>query len=170
MSVKKITQSDPTITSADIQIAYEHLYRFLMDFLWEFTVVQSMANLEIAIFKRFPDKEEMQDCLRDLKRNISYTYTELSQDDNTEFEEAVDDLENAIEEYDEEKTGCELYAVEEVVDVPKPVSSSDAINVTEGKKKFKFGSIKKLTKEEKELQEEAARTLSNPFEKEEPEE
>ena len=164
MSVKKITSADETITSSDIQIAYEHLYKFLMNFLWEFQVVQAIANLEIAIFKRFPEKEEMQRCLHDLNIEISHTYNELAEDEDAEFKEAVEDLENCIESFDEETAGCELYAVEEVVDVPKPVSSSEDIDMPNGKQKFKVGNIKKTTKEERELQEEAANTLENPFE------
>lgn len=154
--------SKTVITSADIQIKYEHLYKFLMDFLWEFTVVQKLANLEIAIFRRFPDKDEMLEKLRDLQRCICYTYNELDADDDKEFKAAVEDLESAIEDY--EDPGCELYAVEELVDVPTGVKSSDEIGVPEGKRKFKVGNIKKTTKEERELQEEAAKTLSNPFE------
>ena len=158
------------ITSADIQVAYEHLYSFLMDYLWEFPVVQALANLELAVFKRFPEQEEMLKTLEALKREISYTYNELKEDDQPEFDDAVTDLEELITDYDEENTGCELYAVEEVVAVPKPVSSSEDINIPEGKRKFKIGNIKKVTKEERELQEEAARTLENPFENNEPEE
>ena len=170
MSVEKIISPDELVTSADIQIKYEHLYKFLMDFLWEFQVVQAIANLEIAIFKRFPDKEEMERCLRDLKREISYTYNELDEDDDVEFKEAVEDLEGAIEDFDEETAGCELYCVEEVVDTPDDIKASEEGNPNIESRKFKFGKIKKTTKEERELQEEAANTLSNPFEEESSEE
>ena len=161
MSVKRVGSStDTVITSSDIQVKYEQLYKFLMEFLWEFKVVQDIANLELAIFKRFPDKEEMEKCLRNLKLNISYTYNELSEDDEKEFKEAVEDLEDAIENY--EDPGCELYAVEEVVENPEDIKA--AAEMESGKRKFKFGEIKKLTAEERRLQEEAANTLSNPFE------
>ena len=167
MSVKKITPSDPMITSSDIQAKYEKLYTFLMQFLWEFEVVQKLANLEIAIFKRFPDQEEMLKCLHELNLSISYTYTEMAKDDDVEFQKAFDNLADAIENFDQETAGCELYSVEEVVDTPTDIAASEDMNAPDSKKKFKFGSIKKLTKEERELQEEAARTLSNPFENEE---
>jgi hypothetical protein len=157
-------------TSADIQVKYEHLYKFLMNFLWEFPVVQSIAKLEMAIFKKFPDKDEMLTCLYNLKKDISYTYNELDQDDDPEFKKAMEDLENTIEDYDEENTGCELYAVNEVLEDPRDISASDDMTLPNGKKKFKIGNIKKVTKEERELQEEAARTLQNPFENEEGEE
>ena len=157
--------SKEVITSSDLQVKYEQLYQFLMGFLWEFQTVQAIANLEIAIFKRFPDKEEMQKRLRELKQFIMYTYNELSKDDETEFKETVEDLEQAIEDYD--NTGLELYGVEEVIDDPDDVAASEDIDspdYEEGKKKFKFGDIKHTTAEEKALQEEAANTLSNPFE------
>ena len=164
MSVKKITSSDELVTSADIQVKYEHLYKFLMDFLWEFRVVQTLANLEIAIFKRFPDKDEMLKYLLELKKDIANTYNELAEDDETEFKDAVEELEDAINAYDAEKAGCELYAVEEVLPNPEEILGADDMDASEDRRKFKFGNIKKTTKEERELQEEAARTLQNPFE------
>lgn len=165
MAVTKVHASKTVITSSDIQVRYEQLYQFLMDFLWEFRVVQAIANLEISIFKRFPDKDEMQRCLRALKIEISHTYNEMSQDDDDEFKEAVEDLEDAIDNF--EDPGCELYCVEEVIDSPDDVSASDDMNAPKSKiedRKFKIGDIRKTTKEERELQEEAANTLSNPFE------
>ena len=83
--------SNNVITSSDIQVKYEQLYKFLMQFLWEFRVVQSIANLELAIFKRFPDKDEMLNCLRQLKLEISHTYNDMAEDDEPEFRDAVDD-------------------------------------------------------------------------------
>jgi len=152
------------ITSSDLQVKYEHLYSFLMEYLWEFTTVQALADLEIAIFQRFPDKDEMLKCLKDLKTKIAATYNELAADDEEKFKKTFEDLEQAVEDYDPENTGCELYAVEEFIDNTPEVTASDDIQVSEGKQKFKFGEIRKITKEERELQEEAARTLENPFE------
>jgi len=157
--------SNQVITSSDIQVKYEQLYKFLMDFLWEFPVVQDIANLEIAIFKRFPDKDEMLRCLRNLKHNISFTYNELAEDDDAEFKDAVDDLENTINEY--EDPGCELYCVEELIDDPDDIDASEDIESPVDRRKFKFGEIRKITPEERALQDEAANTLSNPFESEE---
>lgn len=157
--------SEQVVTSSDIQVKYEQLYGFLMDFLWEFTTVQALANLEIAIFKRFPDKDEMLRCLANLKRSIIYTANELAEDDEVEFKEAIDDLEDAINNY--ENAGCELYSVEELIDDPDDVMSADDMYAPESeidKRKFKFGDIRHTTKEERELQEEAMNTLSNPFE------
>lgn len=159
--------SQPMITSSDLQVKYEKLYEFLMNYLWEFTTVQALANLEIAIFKRFPDKDEIQKYLRELEADISRTYNELAEADEIEFKETFEDLKQAVEDYDEEKTCLELYGVEEVIDDPDDVAAAEGIEVPEtgeGKKKFKFGNIRHTTKEERELQEEAMNTLQNPFE------
>lgn len=155
--------SQPVITSKDLQVKYEQLYHFLMQYLWEFKTIQEIANLEIAIFKSFPDKDEMMRCLRHLKQDIFYTYNELSENDEAEFKETVEDLEQAIENYND--AGVELYGVEEVIDDPNDIAASGDLDAPEeGKKKFKFGDIKHTTAEERALQEEAANTLSNPFE------
>ena len=161
---RTITSTTEVITSSDIQVKYEQLYQFLMDYLWEFHVVQSIANLELAIFKRFPDKDEMLRCLRELKLNISSTYNELAEDDEVDFRDAVDELEDTINAY--EDAGCELYSVEEVIDDPDDVvDASESIESPVEKRKFKFGEIRKTTPEERELQAEAMNTLSNPFER-----
>lgn len=155
--------SKQVITSSDIQVKYEQLYEFLMEYLWEFTTVQALADLEIAIFKRFPDKDEMIRCLRKLKSDISYTYDEMAEDDLDEFKAAFEDLEDAIENYEE--PGYELYGVEELIDDPDDIEATDEIESVEpGKRKFKFGEIRHTTPEERALQEEAMNTLSNPFE------
>ena len=93
-------------------------------------------------------------------------YNELAEDDKSEFKEAYEKLETAINDFDEETAGCELYSVEEVIDSPDDVvDASEDIEVSDtGKRKFEFGEIRKLSKEEKDLQEEAMRSLENPFE------
>ena len=157
--------SNKIITSSDLRVKYEALYEFLMQFLWEFEVVQDLAHLEIAIYQAFPDKDEMLRYLHELNRDISYTYNEMAEDDDEDFKKAFEDLSEAIDEYDPDNAGYELYSVEEVVDDPEDVvDASEDLDISEGKRKFKFGDITKTTKEERELLEEAARTLSNPFE------
>lgn len=158
--------SKTVITSSDIQAKYEKLYTFLMNFLWEFSTVQALADLEISIFKRFPDQEEMRRCLQKLKADIAQTYNELAKDDEEDFKDAMNSLEKAIENF--ENPGCELYSVEEFVHDTEEVEASETTEASdeesEEKRKFSFGEITHRTKEEKELQEEAANTLSNPFE------
>lgn len=159
MAIIKVSAASTPVLASDIQVKYENLYEFLMDFLWEFEVIQALADLEISIFKRFPDKEEMLHRLDELDHSIKYTYEEQAETDHPEFKEAFEALRDAIEDY--EDPGCELYSVEEFVS--DPVSAASEPSGIE-KRKFKFGDITETTKEEKELQEEAINTLNNPFE------
>ena len=154
--------SNTVITSSDLQVKYEKLYKFLMNYLWEFQTVQALANLELAIFKRFPDKDEMLRCLSELKLAISATYDELAEADEEKFKETFEALESAVEDF--EDPGCKLYQVEEVVSDPTDISAAEDVESPIERRKFRIGDIKKVTKEERELQEEAANTLSNPFE------
>ena len=115
--------SNTVITSSDLQVKYEKLYTFLMKFLWEFAVVQDLANLEISIFKRFPDKDEMLKYLKELDYDISHTYNELAEADDEEFKNAFEDLQASIEKF--ENPGCELYSVEEFIDSPDDIAASE---------------------------------------------
>ena len=41
------------ISSSDIQNAYNALYKELRKYIWDFSVVASLADLEIAVYKKF---------------------------------------------------------------------------------------------------------------------
>ena len=92
---------------------------------------------------------------REVQSKVWYAHEEVWSDVTsvlvieTEFKEAVEDLEDAITNY--EDPGCELYSVEEVIDDPKDIAASDDMTMPNGKRKFKFGEIKKTTKEEREM-------------------
>ena len=104
--------SDEQITtSVDIQNKYQKLYVFLMEYLWDYKVVEALANLEISCYKTFPDKDEMLKYLNELRKGIQATYNELSKDDEPEFEKAYTALENAINSYVPETALVELYSV-----------------------------------------------------------
>ena len=103
------------ITSQDIQNRYIDLYLFMMDYLWDLKVVKELANLEIAIYKRFPDKDEMSNCLHKLRYDIQATYNELAEDGEEDFKKYYEALHEAIEDFDA-NTGYEIYMVASVLD------------------------------------------------------
>lgn len=157
--------TDPVITSKDIQNKYQKLYQFMMEFLWDYKVVETLANLEISCYKIFPDKEEMLKYIEDLRRNVEATYSELSEDDKPQFQEIFDSLSNMITAYSPDTAGAELYSVSEPVELPRAS--------TEDKKVFKVGDIQVTHKSENdeveendEVIEEEPDRLSNPFEEE----
>ena len=103
------------ITSQHIQNRYIDLYLFMMDYLWDLKVVKELANLEIAIYKRFPDKDEMSNCLHKLRYDIQATYNELAEDGEEDFKKYYEALDEAIEDFDA-NTGYEIYMVASVLD------------------------------------------------------
>ena len=152
------------VTSKDIQAKYVKLYKFLMQYLWSYSTVEALANLEIECYKMFPDKELMLKYLRELKRKIESTYNELSEDDKPEFEDTFTQFEKLIEDYDPEIAEAELYSVNEPVELPESKKEDEV---------YKFGNIEKIESEEGESAEEVEEPeekedkLANPFEEEE---
>ena len=106
----KIESSKEVITSQDIQNRYIDLYLFMMNYLWDLRVVKELANLELAIYKRFPDKDEMSNCLHKLRYDIQATYNELAEDGEEDFKKYYEALDEAIEDFDA-NTGYEIYMV-----------------------------------------------------------
>lgn len=154
------------VTSSDIQAKYRKLYKFMMEYLWDFKVIESLANLEIACYKTFPDKEEMLNSLKELKVGISRTYSELSDDDKPEFEDTFNGLKTLIEKYDPETAGVDLYTVAEPVDIPQ-------VDDNPTKEVFHAGDIQHHHSDENdedaendEVIEEKPNRLANPFEEE----
>lgn len=80
-------------------------------YIWSMKIVQILANLEVAVYKAFPDVEEVQKYYDALYRDIKY---DLPKDEDTEdfykaFTEFEDTLEGADTIYDE------IYTVSEVL-------------------------------------------------------
>ena len=152
------------VTSKDIQAEYIKLYKFLMQYLWEYSTVEALANLELECYKAFPDKEAMFKYVNDLEHKINSTYNELTEDDLPEFEEAFNKFKQLIEDYDPENAEVELYAVSQPAELPISEDKEDNI--------YKFGNIEKIESEEEESAEEVEEPkederISNPFEEEE---
>lgn len=160
------------VTSKDIQTKYIKLYKFLMQYLWEYSTVEALANLELECYRMFPDKELMLKYLKELKRKIESTYNELTEDDKPEFENIFTQFEKLIEDYDPDNAETELYSVNEPIELS---SSDDKENNSDREDRiYKFGSIEKIEFDEGESAEEAENSeesveedkLANPFEEE----
>jgi hypothetical protein len=159
--------SKDNVTSLDIQNKYQKLYKFLMKFLWDYQTVEALANLEIECYKSFPDKDEMQKYLEDLKYRIKNTYNELTEDDEPEFEKTFKMLEKTIDDYDPETAQVAIYNT-------VPVENTEEIKVNKKKEVFRFGDIEKSESEETEDESEESRLeskekITNPFEEDEDE-
>jgi hypothetical protein len=161
-------QTKSIVSSVDIQNAYQKLYVYLMDYLWDYKVVEALANLEITCYKTFPDKDEMLKYLNELRKGIQATYNELSKDDEPDFEKAYTRLSNAIDNYDPESALVEIYSVTEPIEIDTEITDDT-------KDVFKVGDIVKRevdesedvsTEDEETPEESNENKITNPFEEE----
>lgn len=115
MTVKIECAKREIITSQDIQNDYAKFYPYMMKHLWDLRTVMDLANLEIAIFKIFPDKEEMQKYFEVLAIDIKDTFNDEDDPDYKEFQKVFNTLKEDIELY--EDVGYEIFRIEEAVNV-----------------------------------------------------
>lgn len=113
------------ITAQDIQNAYLKFYPFMMQYLWDIKTVMNLANLEIAIYKIFPDKDEMEKYLNLLEIDIRDTYRDDTGEDKElqHFQEAFDHLKSYIEDY--EDCGYDIYRIQENLDADDIIEANE---------------------------------------------
>lgn len=75
-----------------LQSAYNDLYVQLRKYIWEFSAVQAIAELEVAVYKAFPSLSELHSCYSKL---YQYVRNATLQDDDlmealTDFGELLD--------------------------------------------------------------------------------
>lgn len=124
---------EKVITSMDIQNAYIKFYSYMMQYLWDLNTVMNLAKLEIAIYKRFPKKEEMQQYIDLLEKDIYLTYDNEEALNSTDFKKSFEHLKQYIEDYEE--SGLEIYAMVPNIDVDKILGEDKIDNDSEGEKK-----------------------------------
>lgn len=123
MSLKITSNIAETINSQDVQNAYMKFYTFMMQYLWNLHVVKNLANLEIAIFKRFPDKEEMENALNALEVEIKDTLNDEENPESKDFKDAFDVLKEYIEQYTD--NGYDIYNLQPAVNVEEILEESE---------------------------------------------
>ena len=75
------------VNSSDIQTAYNKFYVCMRNYIWDFKTVDLLAELEIAIYHRFPNIDETKNLLGKLRSKIN----KMLQTDE-ELKHAYDDL------------------------------------------------------------------------------
>ena len=123
MSLKITSTTSESINSQDIQNVYMKFYTFMMQYLWNLDVVKNLANLEIAVFKRFPDKEEMEKTVNALEIQIKDTMKDEENPENKGFLESFETLKEYIQEYTD--NGYEIYNLQPAVNVEEILDESE---------------------------------------------
>lgn len=75
------------LSSADLQIAYNHLYKELRNYIWDVDTVIDIAELETAVYKAFPAYSE-----------VSHRFTQLAED-TVQCVRESEELRNAFREF-----------------------------------------------------------------------
>lgn len=64
------------LSLTDLKKYYVRLYEELRNYLWDFRTVEAIAELEIAVYRRFPDSSEIKAKFNRLYSLISNTCAE----------------------------------------------------------------------------------------------
>jgi len=83
------------VSNSDIQNAYNKVYAEIRKYIWDFSVVASLTDLEIAIYKTCQDLSDIRTKYKRLRSLISF---EIYSDDD--LKDAMDYLESLINEND----------------------------------------------------------------------
>lgn len=58
------------ISSNRLQSAYNTLYVNLRNYIWDFNIVEAIADLEVSVYRAFPDINDVKQCIDNLKSMI----------------------------------------------------------------------------------------------------
>lgn len=73
------------ISAKQLQNAYNKLYKGLRNYIWPGTVVDQIADLEVACYRTFPDLQEVRNSYNKLKVSF-FKYIDEDEDVENAFE------------------------------------------------------------------------------------
>lgn len=79
-------------SSVEIQNAYVDLYKQIRKYIWAFSTVEVLAELEVAIYSSFPDIQEIRNKFNQLYQDIREQCME-----DEDLNKSVEDLRELIE-------------------------------------------------------------------------
>lgn len=91
----------------ELQNGYESLYECMMQYVWDYNTVSHLVDLQLSIFKAFPDVLEIKSNFSKLFRDIT---PEFEQD--KDLEEAANSFQSLIDET--EDTFTDIMILEEI--------------------------------------------------------
>lgn len=81
------------ILGSELQFAYTNLYSALREYVLDIKIVEALAELEVEIFKLFPDLSNVSKAINQLRSNI---YNNIVDEDVTD---ALIELEDLVKEH-----------------------------------------------------------------------
>ena len=86
------------LSSIDIQRKYVEFYRNMRNYIWPYSAVECLADLEIETYKAFPDVNNIRKKLFEL-----YPYIKNTLRDDEDFNSAYEDFRDALD------VSCDTY-------------------------------------------------------------
>lgn len=82
-------------TATSLQAIYNDLYALFRNYIWEFDVIELLADLEVEVYQAFPDVDKLKSKLKKLRQAVSHTAVF---DDDEELEAVFDEFEETLDE------------------------------------------------------------------------
>lgn len=99
------------VPATKLQSLYNKLYVQLRKYIWDFKTVEELADFEIAVYRRFPDKEDIEKTFRRLRTDV--VKSDIYQDDE-DLKYAIEDFEEQLD--DTDQFYADLVTFREVVE------------------------------------------------------
>lgn len=96
------------INCADIQLCYNDLYRNVRNYIWEFSAVEDLADLEISVYQTCPSLSSIRSAFYRFRQHVSRLLN-----DDEELCSAVDAFQDLIE--SDDSVYSDIKQVQEVV-------------------------------------------------------
>lgn len=85
-------------TSEDMQRAYRKFYDEMRNYLWDMETLEKLADLEVVVFDRFIDKEQLEKSIKDIEFAIR---SQMNEEDSEDLKNAFEKMKETSEiEYD----------------------------------------------------------------------
>ena len=94
------------ISSKEFQREYVNLYEQMRKYIWDISVLEDLAKLEVCIYDSFIDRDKLRVLFSKLKRDVS----EIAKEDE-ELSDALDELGKLVD--SNEESYLQLYRVQE---------------------------------------------------------
>lgn len=79
------------IQPTQIQSLYNVLYEQIAKYIWPYSTIETLANLEVAVYTSFPDLNEISKDMHSLKLDL-----EQAAEDDEDLKNAIDEFEDLI--------------------------------------------------------------------------
>lgn len=96
------------ISSLRIQSAYVDMYTQVRKYIWDFSTVEKLADLEVAVYKAFPSIQEISNCFDKLRLDLK-----LKENDDADLKNACEAFSNMLDSNNE--IYLKVYQVNEVI-------------------------------------------------------